>query len=186
MKRRGKYQYAVLSWDKAIEKVYEYIISNTEDFFGIKNSDYLSMYIQEIDEQLGLILCLYNDYSIPFKFPISDEILEDLPWTGMKYEKYIVSTDSKRGVYCKGRPVLNEGEIRYLKLNLDNIKDILATIMHELLQIVYKNNHNKYMNVVLNDKKEFIFTISEEYCDNSLISSEELEDITALIINKFV
>lgn len=185
MKRRGKHQYAVLSWDKAIEKVYEYIISNTEDFFGIKNSDYLSMHIQEIDEQLGLIVCLYNDYSTPFKFPIRDEILLDLPWTGMKYEKYIISTDSKRDVYFNGRPVLSEGEIRYLRLNLDNIKDILALIIYELVKNVYKSN-KMYMNVVFNNEKEFVFTISEEYCYSSLITLEEPDDITAFILDKFV
>ncbi len=115
-----------ISWEKSIEKLYEFIISNCPDYFGVsvKNT---SFYICPMPDAEFLIY-VYND-SLEGSPQIKNPDTDKWEYTSEQYKT--VRFDVPAGntvVISDGFPDLPENEIRYLKWDKQTLLRQMAKV----------------------------------------------------------
>lgn len=181
----------VLDWEKGVEKIYEYVISNCCEFFEVNNQSYLIFKIIPFEETHQLYIGLFNEDALICCYKFFDELdYSKLKNTGLKYEsiklKNVAETRDEIISY-KGKPILKENEIRYLNINLFDMLEILSKILTELVsnKIKEKNFFTKIF--YDHNVRSFKFFVSDDYkYINSDSDVKKFKDITPLIENKFL
>lgn len=171
----------ILNQKKVIEIIYEYIISQCEAIFSVKNGDYISFQIEPNYKNMSLAIGIFcDDFKAYFKSILEHESLE---YTGMNYKRVVKDSSIISMKWEKGKAYLPYNEMRYIKLDNFDIMQLLMKIISSVVHI-----KEPFFRVLSNEKtKEFLLYISKK---NILLEQKEIEikyrvrDIT-LTMKKF-
>lgn len=169
-------------WEEMIEVIYEYIISNCENIFGVTNQNCLFRIEPDSKAKVLTVGVIYDGYEQFFIDYIMHNNLKD---TGMNYEQ-LLSTGSS--VYVKKtdkRDYLASNEIRYIKLNYNDIARLLITIVAQQM------NLKKYCSlIILEDSGLYTIYISKSHFEYETVKNKnaliKLVDKTKKIVGKLM
>ena len=167
-------------WSQIIEKVYEYIISNCEIYFGVQNSDDLIFKIIPDNDKKMLMIALYQDnLESEVQAMVENKSFE---LTGMEYKKITTSPTCSVVKFSNSKKWLPDNEIRYFNYQYTEVVWIIFTIISKIRKL--KKYHanitcdndivncyfsNRFFNLAnLNDGNVKILDISDDITDKFL------------------
>ena len=166
-----KVYYIRYQWKQIIEVVYEYLISECEKYFNVKNQDCLLFHVEpnEIDKTL-LIALMYDECEQYFK-----DNIQDLTLTGFNFARLFNGSMCYELQKSFRYEYLTRNEIRYLKLHYNDIVSLLISITAQILKL------RKYFALVKrNERDGFIMYVAKKQFDltESVPSKLKIMDIT--------
>ena len=132
-------------WKEIIEAIYEYIISNCDNIFGVVNQDCLFRIEPDCNNK-SLIIGVLHDADEQFFIDYLEH--HDLEDTGLHYKQLISSSQSKYIKRTGKNDYLADNEIRYVKFSYNDISRIMIVIVAQLLKI------SKYSSIMIQKDKD--------------------------------
>lgn len=148
-----------LSIESILEKVYEYLISNCDKFFGVKNKN-ITFHIVPDQEKCTMLVAICREESISKCEVFCDDLLSSSKLD--YYEHYkIYYWEEAVNVFtrCQGVELLPSNEFRYVNLNKNLIIKLAIDILAKLLDIGGQNVRV----VKCSERDSFIFYYSKTY-----------------------
>ena len=169
-------------WKEIIEAIYEYIISNCDNIFGVVNHDCLFRIEPDCNNK-SLIIGVLHDADEQFFIDYLEH--HDLEDTGLHYKQLISSSQSAYIKRTGKNDYLADNEIRYVKFSYNDISRIMIAIVAEWLKI------REYSSIMIQkDKDLYTFYISKHDFNYEVIKGDssaiKFVDKTSSIVGKFV
>ena len=166
-----KVYYIRYQWKQIIEVVYEYLISECEKYFHVKNQDCLLFHVEPNEKDKTLIIALmYDECEQYFK-----DNIQDLAFTGFNFARIFNGSMCYELQKSFRYEYLTRNEIRYLKLHYNDIVSLLISITAQILKL------RKYNALIKrNERDEFILYVAKKQFDLMVSTSTKLKfmDIT--------
>lgn len=169
-----------LCWAQIIEKVYEYIISNCETFFGVQNSDDLIFKIIPDDVEKTLIIALYHDdLEANFQNLIDNQ---NLRFTTTGYNKIIINSTCPIIKCSNSKKWLPDNEIRYLNYRYNEVVSLSFNIILQMQKLKKYHAYITYDNDIIN------YYFSKQFFNLADLNKTHIKilDISHDITNKFL
>lgn len=161
-----KVYYIRYQWKQIIEVVYEYLISECEKFFHVKNQDCLLFHVEQNEKDKTLIIALmYDECEQYFK-----DNIQDLTLTGLNFARMFNGSICYELQKSFRYECLTRNEIRYLKLHYIDIVSLLISITAQILKL-----RKYYALIKRNEKNEFILYVAKKQFDLTVSSSTKLK-----------
>ncbi len=154
--------------ESILEKVYERIISQCKNFFGVKNED-VSFYFVPDYNNLSLVMGIHRDAEAEF----CERYLDNpaLSFTGASYVRVFTQQQLYEYCICDGVKILPINEIRYVKLHSSDVLNIATEVLCKLLKINWKNAK------VVKFENGYVFYLAKEFHFLSLVDKNEFSKI---------
>ena len=168
-------------WEEMVEAVYEYIISNCERLFKATNRD-RSFWIEPDVRNKCLTVGLMRDGHEQF----FKDFLEhhELKETGLYDAQLLSSSGQSRAIRESDRDHDLADEVRYLKLNDQDMSRLLLSIVAELLHM------KKFYGVTKQESDLYTVYISRSDFDRKILDKEDhgikFADKTTEVVGRFV
>lgn len=149
-------------WEQMTEAVYEYLISECEKFFYVKNDDRILFHVESSEREKTLIVAVMYDEIEQYFI----DNIQDLTFTDFKFARIFHDATCSELQKSSGCDDLPDNEIRYLKLHHNDIislfiMNIAQTLkMKKYYSVMKQNGENRY--VIYIAKQRFDLTGSKQ------------------------
>ena len=117
--------------NKGVEYLYEYVISHSEDYFGIPSTNILYTINSEFD--CFYIVAAYNSVESPNLY--LDQHIKDIKMeeTNNSFGRIFINSQKNNITIKKGHPLLCDCEIRYIKYSQSRLQYEISKILYMLV-----------------------------------------------------